>query len=456
MQLSYSQSKRRGWRRSWTFVAATTGATIGLGNIWKFSYLAGEHGGSAFIMLYLLCLLLVAMPVMIAELLLGRRGRANPITSVQNISIEAGVSVAWQSIAWLGCVAGLLILSYYSVVAGWSLAYVGKLFGGEFTAGSAQLAGDHFQQLLASPRQMMIWQSIFLAAAALIVMLGVRTGLARLARLLIPLLLLMLIALALYSSQVGDLDRALVFLFEPDFQALTVDTLLVALGHAFFTLSVGAGVMLTYGGYSPDRRSIVGMVSVVVVMDTLVSILAGLVIFPLLFSFNMAPAMGPGLMFIAMPYGFGNMLYGSYFGALFFSMVSLAALTSAVALLEPVTVWLVERWRCWRPVAALVVAASVWLLAAAIIASFNLQLDVGVATVSVFHLVDFITANILLPLGGLLIALFVGWRLRPEVLGDELGSSSRGVFLLWYWLLRYIAVPGVLLIFITSIYQNLV
>ena len=449
---NYYKSRDRGWRRSWSFVAATTGATIGLGNLWKFSYLAGENGGAAFVLVYLICIVAVAMPVMIAEVILGSRGRSNPINTMQDVSLEAGASSLWQVIGWLGGAAGLLVLSYYSVIAGWSFAYAGKLLNGEFVAASVQLSGDIFNNLLATPHLLMQWQAFFLLCLLLIVALGVRKGIAVAARLLLPLLFIMLIALAIYSSQVGDFKAAVDFLFQPDFSALNQEALLDALGHAFFTLSIGVGAMMAYGAYMPDQRSITGMVSTVVLMDTVVSILAGLAIFPLVFSLNMAPAMGPGLMFVAMPYGFGNMIYGNYFGALFFVMVFMAAITSGVALLEPATSWLAQQFRWWRPAAAVVMVLVVWLLGLATIFSFNIWQHVDVFGMSVFSLLDFVTANLMLPIGGFLIAIFVGWIMRKEVLRDELYAESWQIFSLWRWLLRYIAAPGVLVVFLWSLY----
>ena len=437
-------AKRRGWRRSWSFIAAATGAAIGLGNLWKFSYLAGENGGAAFVLAYIVCVVLVALPVMIAEVVLGARGRSNPVTAMQMLSLEAGVSRWWQCVGWMGC-----------VIAGWGFAYIGKMFDGQFTAGSVQLAGDGFTEMLASPLELIKWQSVFLAIVALVVAAGVRRGVAGVARLLIPLLFVMLIALAIYSSRVGNFDAAVDFMFAADFSVLDAEAWLVALGHAFFTLSIGVGAMLVYGAYSPDKRPITTMVGTVVAMDTLVSLLAGLAIFPLVFSFNMAPAMGPGLMFVAMPYGFGNMEYGNYYGALFFLMVSLAAIGSGIALLEPATAWLVERFRWWRPAAAVAMALFVWVLGLATVFSFNLWAEFSLAGMSLFTLLDFVTANIMLPLGGLSVAVFVGWRMRREVLRDELYVESPHLFSLWYWLLRYIAAPGVLLIFAVSLYQYL-
>ena len=453
--MSFYDSKRRGWRRSWSFVAATIGATLGLGNLWKFSYLAGDNGGAAFILAYLICTLLVAMPVMVAEVVLGSRGRANPVASMETLSLEAGVSQWWQVIGWLGCISGLLVLSYYAVIAGWSFAYVLKMISGEFIAGSAQLAGDNFNALLESPSLLLQWQSAYLVLLFLIAMAGVRRGLGGIARFLVPLLLLLLLALVVYSSRVGDFSAAIEFLFATDLSVLTAQVWLKALGHAFFTLTIGVGVMMAYGAYAPDKRSITKMVGIAVLVDILVSILAGLAIFPLVFSLNMAPSMGPGLMFVAMPYGFGNMLYGNYFGALFFLVVSLTAVVSGVALLEPAVAWLKERFGWWRQLAVPVVVLLVWAMGWVTILSFNRLQDVRLLGFSIFGLLDFLTANILLPVGGCLIAIFVGWRMRREVLRDELYVESGKIFSLWYWLLRYIAAPGVVLVFGWTLSQAL-
>ncbi len=453
--MSFYETKRRGWRRSWSFIAATIGATLGLGNLWKFAYLAGENGGASFVVAYLVCVLLVAMPVMIAEIVLGSRGRANPVTTVQDISLEAGVWKGWQIIGWLGGLAGLLILSYYSVIAGWSFAYIAKLLGGEFLAGSAQLSGDIFNTFLSEPLVLIQWHTAFLLLVMLIVASGVRLGIGGIARLLVPLLFIAMVVLVVYSCRVGDAEAAVDFLFSTDDFVMTSDIFLDALGQAFFSLTIGVGAMIAYGAYVPDKRSIISMSVVVVGVDTVFSLLAGMAIFPLVFGLHMAPAMGPGLMFVAMPYGFGNMIYGSYFGALFFLLVALTAVTSGVALLEPATVWLSERFRLWRPVAALLMTIPVWLLGLLTIFSFNLWQDVSIHGFTVFGLLDFIAANILLPVGGVLVAVFVGWRIRREVLRDELYVEGETIFSLWHWVLRYIAAPGVLVVFLWSLYQAL-
>lgn len=450
---SISTRAQGGWRRSWSFIAACTGATVGLGNFWKFAYLAGENGGAVFVLTYLACVFLVAAPVLIAEVVIGSRGRANPVATMKGVALEASASQAWQLIGWGSAIAGLLVLSYYSVVAGWGIAYIGKSVEGQFTAGSAQLAGDIFGRLLADPKQLLQWQGVFLLAVWLVSAAGIRRGLSWVMRLLVPIIFLLLLALVLYSSRVGNFEAALHFMFAADFSQFSAEILLKALGHAFFSLSIGVGAMLAFGAYVPDRRSITGMVASVAIMDTLISLLAGLAIFPLVFSFNMAPSMGPGLMFVAMPYGFGNMIYGHYFGALFFTVVVIAALSSGIALIEAAIAWVTETLGWWRPLAALAVVLVVAATGLLTVFSFNILQTVTLFGMTFFELIDTLVANFLLPLVGLAIAIFVGWKIRPEVLRDELYVEGRHLFSLWYRVLRYIAAPGVLLVFASMVYE---
>jgi NSS family neurotransmitter:Na+ symporter len=449
------QSIQGGWNSRWTFIVATTGATVGLGNLWKFSYMAGENGGGAFVIAYLLCVLLVGLPVMIAEVVIGSRGRANPVSTTQDLSREAGANSAWQLIGWLGCLSGFLILSYYSVIAGWGFAYVGKMLGGEFQAGSTALAGENFNVFLSDPVAMMKWQGAYLTLLVLIAAFGVSRGLAWASRLIVPRLLISLVLLAIYSMRVGDVDAALAFMLTFDADSFTLQSLLDAMGHAFFTLSIGVGALMAFGAYVPDRRSIIGMLSMVALLDTVVALLAGMVIFPLVFSLNIEPSMGPGLMFVALPHAFGNMQYGGYFGALFFIMVSLTAVSSGVALLEPATAWLVERFSWRRPLAVLFLGLLLWLLGLVTVFSFNAWAAVKLFGMNPFTLLDFVSANILLPVGGVLIAVFVAWRMRRETVRDELYVENEPLFVLWRWVLRYIAGPAVLVIFASLLYQRL-
>lgn len=440
--------RQRGWRSRWTFIAAATAATVGLGNLWKFAYLAGENGGGNFVLVYLLAVLLLALPLLVAEVILGSRGRANPVRAIQQLSIEASGHSRWQLIAWLGMLAGLLILSYYSVIAGWAIAYIPKFLLSTFSGSDAPAVGGEFTRLLADPWQMMAWQGGFLLLVAVVAGSGIRWGVAVFLRLLLPLIVVILLALVYYAFQVGDGAAALNFLFQRSAEPLTPRQVLVAVGHAFFTLSIGVAVMAAYGAYLPDRRSITLMVSAVCLFDTLIALLAGLAIFPLVFAMNIQPGMGPGLMFVAMPYAFGNMIYGEYVGAAFFLMVALTAVGSGVALLEPMTVWIAQRLRWWRLPSALLAASLVWLLGQLTVLSFNLW-----SHLSLFRWVEFASTNILLPLTAVLIAIFVGWVMRPAVLRDELYVERLWLFRLWHSLLRYLVIPVIVALFAITIYE---
>lgn len=448
------ESIHGGWASRWTFVAAATATAVGLGNIWKFSYLAGVHGGGGFVLLYLGCVLLVALPVLIAEFVLGSRGRADPIHTMSDLCVESAAGKGWQTIGWLGVLAALLILSYCSVVGGWLLDYTGIMYRNELAAASGRLAGERFAELLANPTRQMAWHTLFMAASAAVVALGVRRGLGVLVRLLLPLLLLTLAWLVYFAWRHGDMDSALQFLFTVRPEQLHRDALLAALGQAFFSLGIGMGAMMAYGAYLPDRHSIVRMALTVVALDTLVALLAGVAIFPLVFSQHIEPNYGPGLMFVTLPYIFSNIDQGGLAGMAFFSMVALITLGSTVALLEPATAYLVQRWSWWRPLAVLFLALIGWCLGVFSIGALSWWRDVLWHGRGLFAWFDLFSANLLLPLVGLLIALFAGWRMRAEAARDELFADSDRLFSLWRWLLRYIAPPALSVVLLAGLYRS--
>jgi NSS family neurotransmitter:Na+ symporter len=447
------RSLHGGWGSRWTFIAAVTLATVGLGNLWKFAYLAGANGGAGFVLIYLAAVLLVAAPVLVAELVLGSRGRADPIHSLKVVTLESAAGRGWRLAGWLGCLAALLVLSYFSVVSGWLLVYLQWVVQGELAGGSAREIGELFGRLLADAPQQMAAHGLFMGLVAVVVALGVRRGLGLLAQLLLPLLFLLLVALAVYAVRTGDTTAALAFMFSPRSVDLRADGVLTALGHAFFSLSLGMGAMMAYGAYAPDRRSIMRMVGTVVVLDTAVALLAGLAIFPLVFAHHVQPSYGPGLMFVTLPYVFANEPYGMLLGIAFFALVALASLGSAVALLEPATAWLVQRFRWRRAAAAVVLALLVWLLGLLSIFSFSLWPQWRPGGRSLFAWIDWVSADLMLPLGGLIIALFVGWRMRTEAIRDELFVEHPHLFALWRTLLRYIAAPAVAVVLVAGVYR---
>ncbi len=431
------------WSSRWAFILAATGSAVGLGNIWKFPYIAGEYGGGAFVLVYLLCIALIGIPIMTAEVLIGRRGRRSPVGALARLAVEGGMSRHWRLIGWMGIVAGFLILSFYSVVAGWALAYVFQMQSGVFSGADSELAGALFTDLLASPDQLMLWHTVFMGMTIFVVARGVLSGLERAVTILMPLLLVLLLLLVGYGLASGGFPQAITFMFTPDFSKLTTTAVLVAMGHAFFTLSLGMGAIMVYGSYLPQSASIPKTVVTVGVMDTVVALLAGLAIFPIVFSQGMSPAEGPGLIFMTLPVAFGSMPGGTLFGTLFFILLVFAAWTSAISLIEPVTAWMEENTRLSRPLAAGLCGGLAWLLGIGTVLSFNLWQDHTFMGQTFFGVLDFLTSNILLPLGGLLIAIFAGWLMQREATRDELGVGDGIAYRAWRLVVRYLAPLGI-------------
>jgi NSS family neurotransmitter:Na+ symporter len=435
------------WRNRTTFVLALSASAIGLGNIWRFSYLTGEYGGAPFIITYLLCLFLIAVPVMVAEVVLGSSGGASPVTAIRRACDRSLLARGWMLVGVLACLTGLLMLSFYIVVAGWSMAYVGFMDSGVFSAARAAEVGEHFEHLLADPAQQIYWQSLFLLCVFGTIILGVRRGLGLLVWLAVPVMFALLAFHIKFGFDYGDIDRTRDFLFSIHWVDFSPQSVLVALGHAFFTLGVGVGTGISYGAYAPHRIPIGRSVMAVAVIDTMIALLAGLAIFPIVFANNIAPSAGPGLLFISLPYAFGNVMQGELSGTVFFALVVLAALGSAVAIMEPIVAALTRSWRLERFTAALLVGVVVWLLSVAVVMSFQSGAEPQwIGQQSLFGFLDALTAKVLLPLVALLIAVLAGWQLRPEILRLGLDRESRLFFSLWRFVLRYIAPPAIALI----------
>jgi len=435
------------WRTRTTFVLAMSASAVGLGNLWRFSYLSGEYGGAPFVVTYVLCLFLIAVPLMVAEVVVGSHGRASPVAAIRWASDRSLISRKWMLLGVLACGTGLLILSYYIVVAGWAMAYARAMQSELFSAASAVIVGQHFASLLSDPVRQIYWQSLFLLLTVFAVALGVRRGLGLLVWLAVPTLVAMLAVLIKFGFDNGDMGATRDFLFSVKLVDFSPQAALVALGHAFYTLGVGVGTGISYGAYTPRRIPIGRSVMAVAVFDTMISLLAGLAIFPIVFANNMEPAAGPGLLFVSLPYAFGNIMHGELFGTVFFLLLVLAALGSAVAIMEPIVGALIQQLRMRRFTAVLLVGAVVWLLAVLVVLSFTQDLVLPwFGNRNLFSFLDAITADILLPLVSLLTAVFVGWRLRPEILRLELYRESDLFFSLWRFLLRYIAPPAILLI----------
>jgi NSS family neurotransmitter:Na+ symporter len=443
------------WSSRFAFILAASGSAVGLGNIWRFPYTAGEYGGGAFVAVYLLCVAVIGIPIMMAEVMLGRRGRQSPINSMRALAAAQQASRFWQLVGWLGLVSGFLILSFYSVVAGWTLAYTLSAGLGNFTAIDAAAAGEVFADLVGDPWRLLLWHSVFMGMVALVVARGVTAGLELAVRLLMPALFALLLLMVAYAAtQSGAFAEGLVYLFKPDFaefQGRAGEAILSAMGQAFFSLSLGMGAIMMYGSYLSSEASITENVVVIAGMDTLVALLAGMAIFPIVLAHGLEPGSGPGLIFQTLPIAFGQMPGGQFFAVLFFVLLLFAAWTSAISLLEPLTAWLVENHGWRRPLAAVSGAAMVWLLGILCLLSLNVWSEVKILGKGFFDLFDYVTSNIMLPLGGVLIAIFAGWVLKRELSARELMGGDNLGYRSWRFLIRYVAPVGVAIVFLNAI-----
>ncbi len=445
------QSIHGQWSSRWAFIMAATGSAVGLGNIWRFPYITGEYGGGAFVLMYLVCVLLVGIPIMMAEVLLGRRGRQSPINTMSSLSKEEGLSPAWRYLGWMGVVAGFLILSFYSVVAGWTLEYIFHAGSGSFLTATDGEIGETFDSLLRDPGQLLAMHTLFMALTVVIVAMGVRSGLERAVKFLMPALFILLLILVGYAMSTDGFQEGLYYLFYPDWSKLSGEGFLAALGQAFFSLSLGMGAIMVYGSYLPDNASI-GHTSVSIALaDTVVAIMAGLAIFPLVFAYGLEAGSGPGLIFVTLPIAFGQMPYGQVFGTVFFVLLLFAAWTSSISLLEPAVAWLVENRGIARPRSAAIAGLIAWILGIGSVLSFNLWQDYTLFDKTYFDIMDYVTSNILLPLGGLLIAVFTAWLMSRKAVVAELGLGEGLVFQAWLFVVRFVAPIGVVVIFLHAI-----
>ncbi|CAA9889835.1 Uncharacterized sodium-dependent transporter YhdH [Candidatus Methylobacter favarea] len=436
------------WSSSFAFIMAATGSAVGLGNIWKFPYIAGENGGGAFVIVYLLCVGLIGIPIMMAEIMMGRRGKQNPVDALKALAGEAGADKSWHYLGWTGVVAGFLILSYYSVIAGWASAYAVKAFIGSFSgAGSVEIK-ELFDNFIASPVQLIFWHTLFMLATMLIVARGINEGMEKALRFLMPGLFIILILLVAYAMTTASYEQGIAFLFTPDFSKLTGNSILTAMGQAFFTLSLGMGAIMVYGSYLPSEVSIAKTAFLIAGADTVVALLAGVAIFPIVFANGLEPASGPSLIFQTLPIAFGAMSGGWLFGVLFFVMLVFAALSSSISLIEPAVAWLVENRRISRESACIWAGLAAWLLGFASIFSFNVWSELKIFDRTIFHLLDYLTANLMLPVGGFFIAVFAGWVMKRQHSEQELNLAVKQSYSIWIFLVCYVAPGAVFLVFL--------
>lgn len=446
------------WKGRLAFFLAATGSAIGLGSIWKFPYITGQNGGGAFVLVYLLCIAFVGVPVMMAEVLMGRRARQNPVTAVGTLAREAGATTKWTGMGLLGVGTSYLILTYYVVITGWAFAYIFHAGSGAFAGASPEKVSEDFGALLGSSTALFAWSTLMLVLTGATVMGGVQKGIERAVTILMPGLLVILLLLVGYCMAEGAFMEGVRFVFAPDFSKLTASGVLVALGHAFFTLSLASGVMVAYGAYVPADTSIFKTTVAVVTADTIVSLLSGLAIFPLVFEYGLEPGAGPSLIFQTLPIAFGAMPYGTIFGTLFFVMLFVAAFGSAISLLEPTVATLVEQFKLTRARAVVYSTGVAWVASLPSVLSFNRWSGVhpakgipGFEGKTIFDTLDYLTANVFLPISGLLIAIFCAWVMKKEATCDELGLGDGLVFRSWRFLMRYVVPLSIVAVFLNLI-----
>ncbi len=445
MALSSSGNNAQTWSSGWTFILAAVGAAVGLGNIWRFPYVVGENGGAAFILVYVVCVVFVAIPILIGELMIGRRGSNSPPVAMGRVASEAGRSKLWTLVAWLGLAAGFLIATYYSVIAGWTLAYIPKAISGYGGATAADV-GMQFDALQANPGAMIGWHTVFLIITMTIVGRGLHGGIEKAVTVLMPALFAMLLLMIGYAAVEGDFAAGIDFLFSADFSKIDGGSVLMAIGQAFFSIGVAMGLMMVYGAYVPKDVSLTRSAVIIAGADTLVALLAGLMIFPLVFANGLDPAAGPSLIFRTLPAAFVGMPGGTIFGALFFLLLAFAAVTSLIALIEPLVAYAIDKWALSRRNACAAVGALAWIIGLGSVLSFNdwseftpLGMFPMFEGMTVYALIDYFTANIFMPVGGILIALFVGWRMQVATLQEELPLMGPGLFQVWLWMIRVVA-----------------
>jgi len=443
------------WSSRRAFLMASIGAAVGLGNIWRFPYIAGENGGGGFVLLYIGFVFLLGLPIMIGEMIIGRRGQQSAVGSMNLLVKQGDRSAFWKIIGWLSILIPLIGLSYYSVVAAWALDYLSLSVSGSLAAFTPDTAQQNFELQIGQPVRQGLLHAAFIGMTVVVVARGLHGGIEIISKVMIPSLFAILVLMVGYNLFQADFSQAFEFLFRPDFSRLDGDAVLMALGQALFSLAIGVGVLMTYSAYLPKQLSLPAAAGTICVGDTFVAILAGLAIFPIVFQYGLSPSEGPGLIFVTLPVAFAQMPGGMIVAAFFFLLLFFAAYTTAVGMLEPMVSWLVERFNVRRSVLAVLAGLAVWLLGVASVLSFSVLSDVypmdfvsAMQGKTFFDVVDFTIANILLPINALLIALFAGWSLDKLAVSQELGVTDGPWLMYWRFAVRYLVPVALTLIMI--------
>lgn len=440
------------WSSRWGFFLAAIGFSVGLGNIWRFPFVVGQNGGSAFLIIYLVAALFIGLPLLIAELSIGRSGRGSPSGSIVAVARQASLSSRWGNVGVLAVFCVFMILTYYTVISGWTLDYMLRSSRGTFENVTPQESSNTFAVLMASPGRLMFWNTIIHVIIFLVVSRGVQAGIERAVKVLMPILFVALIAMVIYGFIGGDMAAATRFLLEPDFSKVDAGLVMSAIGQAFFSIGIGMGALIAFGAYLPDEYSIPRSATGIIFADTAVALIAGFAIFPLVFAFGLEPSGGSGLTFVTLPIAFGQMDGGIVFGTLFFVLLLAAALSSCIGCAEAVAFWIMEKHRISRKAAILYASVAAWLVGLTTIFSLDAWSDFhplsfipAARDMEIYSATDFLAANILLLVGALLVSIFIGWFVPQKLRQQAIGAGDSALFSLWVFLVRW-AIPPVLFV----------
>ena len=440
-------SNRDSFSSKFGVIAATAGSAVGLGNIWRFPYVAGESGGGAFVLIYLAFIFVIGVPVMLSEFVIGRKAQKNTFGAFKKLA----PGKPWFIIGIMGLVAAFFILAFYSTIAGWTLEYIIKAVSNGFKDQDTTLIFESFKTSTFKP---LIWQFIFMFLTGWIVFSGVKNGIEKYTKILMPILFVLILLMCIRALTLDGALKGLEFLFKPDFSKITWGVVLEALGQAAFSLSIGMGALITYGSYIRKDNNLPQTAFQVSIADTLIALLAGVMIFPAVFALGMDPQAGPGLVFQVLPELFMKMPGGYIFSIVFFTLLAVAALTSTVSLLEVVVAFASEELKMSRKKATVLGAIAIWLVGIIATLSFSDLSNVKLFDLTIFDILDYVSANILLPIGALFIVIFLGWFLSKKLITDELtnqGTLKMKFFGLFIFIIKFIAPVAILLVFLNSI-----
>ena len=458
--MSHSVAPER-WSSWRGFLLSAIGFSVGLGNIWRFPYVAGENGGSAFIIIYLVCAFAIGWPLLVSELAIGRLGRSDPPGSYRAVARSSGLSTVWGLAGTLAILCVFAVLSFYTVLTGWTFDYFVRGLSGAFDGMDAAASSAMFAKLMSSPWRLLFWHTVVNVLIVAIIRRGVQQGIERAANILMPILFVTLLLMASYSLVAGDTAAAIAFLMKPDFAAVTPKTVMIAVGQAFFSISVAMATMITFGAYLPRKVSIPQSATIIIFADTGVAMLAGLVVFPLVFAYGLAPAEGAGLIFQTLPIAFGQMPGGQLFGVVLFLLLMVAGLSSCLGGAEAAVSWVDKRWKVPRARGILYFTGTIWMIGITVILSlgdwsdfYPLAFIPALAEETIFGIFEWLAANILLLIGATLTSVFFGWFVPRSIKLDGLGMRDGKLFFYVNAMLRFVVPPVMMIALVLGLLER--